>query len=55
MTVCPDNGILEIEYGEYPQKVALKTLQTELENAYKYNQTSIIKTGKKYTPVKMFL
>ena len=40
------DGILEVEYGEYPQKVASKRLQDELERAYNYNQSSIRKTGK---------
>ena len=35
------DGILEVEYGEYPQKVASKRLQDELEKAYNYNQSSI--------------
>jgi len=43
------DGILEVEYGEYPQKVASKRLQDELERAYNYNQSSIRKTGKTYT------
>ena len=43
------DGILEVEYGEYPQKVASRILQIELESAYKYNQNSIRRTGKKYT------
>lgn len=43
------DGILEVEYGEYPQKVASKRLQDELERAYNYNQSSIKKTGKTYT------
>ena len=43
------DGILEVEYGEYPQKAASKRLQDELERAYNYNQSSIRKTGKIYT------
>ncbi len=43
------DGILEVEYGKYPQKVASKRLQDELERAYNYNQSSIRKTGKTYT------
>lgn len=43
------DGILEVEYGEYPQKVASKRLQFELERAYNCNQSSIRKTGKTYT------
>ena len=43
------DGILEVEYGEYPQKAASKELQEELESAYKYDQTSIRRTEKKYT------
>lgn len=42
------DGILEVEYGEYPQKVASKRLQGELERSYNYNQSSIRKTGKTY-------
>jgi len=41
--------ILEVEYGEYPQKVASIRLQDELEKAYNYNQSLIRKTGKTYT------
>lgn len=43
------DGILEIEYGEYPQKAALKRLQDVLERAYNYNLPSLRKTGKTYT------
>ena len=43
------DGILEVEYGEYPQKVASKRLQDELERAYNYGSSSIRKTGKTYT------
>ena len=43
------DGILEVEYGEYPQRVAPKELQNILEFAYNYNQSSIRKTGKTYT------
>lgn len=43
------DGILEVEYGEYPQKVASRRLQYELERAYNCNQSSIRKTGKTYT------
>ena len=41
--------ILEVEYSEYPQRVASKILQIELENAYQNNEMSIKKTGKTYT------
>lgn len=43
------DGILEVEYGEYPQKAASKRLQDELERAYNYSQSAIKKTGKTYT------
>ena len=43
------DGILEVEYGEYPQKVASKRLQDELERAYNYGAFYIRKTGKTYT------
>lgn len=43
------DGILEVEYGEYPQKAVSKKLQDELEGAYNYHQTFIKKTGKTYT------
>ena len=43
------DGILAVEYGEYPQTVASKRLQDELERAYNDNQSSIRKTGKTYT------
>ena len=43
------DGILEVQYGEYPQKVASKRLQALLEVAHNYNQSSINKTGKIYT------
>ena len=42
-----ENGILEVEYGEYPQKAVSKGLQDKLERAYE--QSSIKKTGKTYT------
>jgi len=42
------HGILEVEYGEYPQKIASKILQDELERAYNWNLSSIRKTGKTY-------
>ena len=48
------DGILEVEYGEYPQKAASKKLQFVLENAYKNNDSSITKTGKRYTVDKTF-
>ena len=41
------NGIVEVEYGEYPQYVVNKELQEELEKLYKNNE--LPKTGKKYT------
>ena len=47
--VIGENGILEVEYGEYPQEAAPKRLQDELETAYNNNLSSIRKTGKIYT------
>ena len=41
------DGILEVEYGYYPQKAVSKSLQTRLEQAYK--DGNIKKTGNKYT------
>ena len=41
------DGILEVEYGYYPQKVASKDMQEELERAYKSG--SISKTRNSYT------
>ena len=49
-TMRGNDGILEVEYGEYPQKAASKRLQDALERAYYSNQSSIRKTGKTYTP-----
>ena len=43
------DGILEVEYSEYPQRATAKILQIELENAYQNNEMSIKKTGKTYT------
>ncbi len=40
------NGILEVEYGEYPQTIVSKSLSRRLDKAY-FNET-IIKTGKCY-------
>ena len=42
-----ENGILEIEYDEYPQYTVSKELQEKLEELYKNN--NLTKTGKKYT------
>ena len=41
------DGILEVEYGYYPQKTVSKSLQTRLEQAYK--DGNIKETGNKYT------
>lgn len=41
------DGILEIEYGEYPQQAAPKSLQITLENLFKKN--TLTKTKKTYT------
>lgn len=43
------NGILTVEYGEYPQNAAPKKLQRDLEWAYRLKLSSIKKTGKTYT------
>ena len=42
-----EDGILEVEYGEYPQKAVSKDLQQKLEVLYKNNNLN--KTGKTYT------
>ena len=41
------DGILEVKYGYYPQKVASKDMQERLERDFK--RGSLLKTGKKYT------
>ena len=41
------DGVFEVEYGEYPQYVASKTLQRKLNKEYKNNR--LTKTGKRYT------
>lgn len=43
------DGIIEFEYGEYPQKVAPKNLQVVLEQAYHNSFTTLKPTGKTYT------
>lgn len=42
-------GIIEFEYGEYPQKVAPKNLQVVLEQAYHNSFSTLKPTGKTYT------
>ena len=42
-----EDGILEVEYGEYPQKAVSKDLQQKLEVLYK--NKNLNKTGKTYT------
>lgn len=41
------NGLLEVEYGEYPQKVASKRLQAILNKEYLYGSLKL--TGRSYT------
>ena len=41
------NGLIEIEYGEYPQWTCTKNIQNILDSAYK--KGSLNKTGKSYT------
>lgn len=50
-TVRKDNGIKEIEYGEYPQTIVDENYAYELEKAYnKYNMNEeMTQTGKVYT------
>lgn len=45
--VRTQDGILEVEYGEYPQEAVSKTLQKILEEEYQKN--SLLATGKEYT------
>ena len=45
--VVASDEILEVEYGEYPQKAASKQLQKTLERLYQ--SRSLVRTGKKYT------
>ena len=45
--IINEDGIKQIEYGEYPQYAANKKLQDKLEELYENNE--LIKTGKKYT------
>lgn len=42
-----ENGILEVEYGEYPQTIVDENYSRELERAY--NNRSLRTTGKNYT------
>ena len=44
-----EDGILEVEYGEYPQWVASDELQRKLDEAYFCGYPSLKSTGKKYT------
>ena len=46
------DGILEVDYGEYPQTVVPLNLFFELEEAY--NQNKLITTGKTYTTDSVF-
>jgi len=46
------DGVLEVEYGEYPQSLAPKEIQDKLENAY--NNGSLEETGKTYTTDKVY-
>ena len=45
--IINEDGIKEVEYGEYPQYVVNKKLQDELEELYENNK--LIETGKTYT------
>lgn len=45
--VRDDNGILEVEYGEYPKTIVSETLARTLERAY--SNKTINQTGKSYT------
>ena len=45
--IINENGIKEIEYGEYPQYAVNKELQYELENLFQNNKLN--ETGKTYT------
>ena len=44
-----EEGIFEVEYGEYPQQVASDELQKKLDEAYSCDYPSIKSTGKTYT------
>ncbi|MEG2053241.1 MAG: hypothetical protein RRZ92_04790, partial [Bacilli bacterium] len=41
------SGVLEVEYGEYPQQAVQKSLNIVLENEYKWGK--LLTTGKEYT------
>ena len=41
------DGILEVEYGYYPQKAVSRDIQQKLERAFQ--RRSLSRTGKKYT------
>ncbi len=45
--IINEDGITEVEYGEYPQYTVNKELQYELEKLYENNK--LTKTGKRYT------
>ena len=42
-------GVIEVEYGEYPQDEVSYELRMKLENAYNNNSQELKPTGKKYT------
>lgn len=42
-------NVLELEYGEYPQQVASRDIQSSLEYLYSCNSNSLEETGKGYT------
>lgn len=45
------DGILEVEFGEYPQQATSKDMQKILEESYLLESKALSKTGKKYTKV----
>lgn len=45
------DGILEVEFGEYPQQATSKDMQQILEELYLLESKTFSKTGKKYTKV----
>ena len=47
------NGILEVEYGEYPQTIVSEAISIKLEKAYQ--KETIKKTGKEYTTDSVFI
>lgn len=44
-----EDGILEVEYGEYPQQAASIELQNQLNNAFYNNLSTLTKTEKTYS------